>query len=387
MKAAPGLPTNEQSVTITEDTTAGAEKITYEFTNFGAGLFSLVGASNPTHVNGLLVLQEEENLCEKNTQMLNKCLLLSGTETGLCSGTILEKVPSLGGNAVQVWGNYALVSNEERKRMACAPRDMLIEQVQTAPSASFGGQTPFPTSQSANMIQQYDVRFSHAIKVVFFGARNTTFRTVHSNYSTGVPCLSKKDCGGCLNLQGIPELPSVDNNTPPSCDIVKVNANVVECCNAQDPLQHANIIYENTQRLGLMASDYYSQVQPYYHATSIPEDSSPVFSKQGYHMYSYSLDFTSLDPLGSTNYGKLTNVSLSAMPSQNWGRAACVSNDDLCILYDTSGNINSGTKVVGGLGLIDSANSTQKFSFEFVASAINNNVVRISGGALGFPVL
>ena len=29
-----------------------------------------------------------------------------------------------------VWANYAIVSNDERKKMACAPRDILIEQVQ-----------------------------------------------------------------------------------------------------------------------------------------------------------------------------------------------------------------------------------------------------------------
>ena len=34
---------------------------------------------------------------------------------------------------VNVWANYAIVSNDERKRMACAPRDILIEQVQSAP--------------------------------------------------------------------------------------------------------------------------------------------------------------------------------------------------------------------------------------------------------------
>ena len=39
--------------------------------------------------------------------------------------------------SVQVWANYALVSNDERKRMACAPRDILIEQVQTAPLQSY----------------------------------------------------------------------------------------------------------------------------------------------------------------------------------------------------------------------------------------------------------
>ena len=44
--------------------------------------------------------------------------------------------------------------------MACAPRDILIEQVQTAPRQSF---TPATNAQ-----QSFDIRFSHAIKVLFF---------------------------------------------------------------------------------------------------------------------------------------------------------------------------------------------------------------------------
>ena len=44
---------------------------------------------------------------------------------------VYKKTPQLSSGSVQVWANYAMVSNEERKRMACAPRDILIEQVQT----------------------------------------------------------------------------------------------------------------------------------------------------------------------------------------------------------------------------------------------------------------
>ena len=408
-----------------------------------------------------------------DAEVCSKCLMLGGQDTGLFSANLV-KTPSLGGNAVQVWANYAIVSNEERKRMACAPRDILIEQVQSSPTANFGGQNPFPVSHSNSITsaQQYDIRFSHAVKCVFFGAKNTTFRTVHSNYSTGIPCLSKEDCGGCLSIQALagsgyggqngdqllfalglsngpnsytnssgadasnPEGSSLQapgsgsgafaNNAHPVCDIVSVNTNVVGCCNPQDPMQNASLIYENTQRLGLMSSDYYSQVQPYYHAPTIPSKSGPVFAPQGYHMYSYSLDFTCLDPLGSTNFGKLTNVGISATPSQNWGRSACVSNESLQVLYDKNGNnlpqnflsgrgglksgllTNNGAsiedlllanlgdssgqtvavqQVQGGLDLIDTKRCTQKFSFQFVCTAINNNIVRISGGALGFPVL
>ena len=98
-------------------------------------------------------------------------------------------------------------------------------------------------------------------------------------------------------------------------------------------------------------------------------------------MYSYSLDFFNLDPMGSTNYGKLTNVSLYINPS-----AAAVA---------------AASAVVGGVGGVSYvsacsvviANGTlgatyqQQQTFEFVVTAVNNNIVRISGGALGFPVL
>ena len=414
-----------------------------------------------------------------DAEVCAKCLMLGSQDTGLFNQTLLKQ-PSLGGNAVQVWANYAIVSNEERKRMACAPRDILIEQVQTTPSASFGGQTPFPLSSSSasNQQQGYDIRFSHAVKVLFFGAKNTTFKTVHSNYSTGIPCLSKQDCGGCLSIQslagqgfggrggdqlmyalGLTNGPNsyslagnagdglthnsvgvqlqtagsavgAQTNIHSVCDVVTVNSNVVGCCNAQDPMMNANLVYENTQRLGLMSSDYYAQVQPYYHAPTIPSKDGPVFCPEGYHMYSYSLDFICLDPLGSTNYGKLTNVAINATPASNWGRSACVSNESLQVLYDKNGNglpanfgkgaqptvsgkggrgglrqgLNSysiddlllqnvganavaATQVQGGLGLIDSKRNTQLFSFQFVCTAVNNNIIRISGGALGFPVL
>ena len=72
------------------------------------------------------------------------------------------------GTGVQVWANYAIVSNDERKRMACAPRDILIEQVQTAPV----------TSYDVGQVRTQDIRFSHAIKVLFFSARNKSCKSV-----------------------------------------------------------------------------------------------------------------------------------------------------------------------------------------------------------------
>ena len=226
----------------------------------------------------------------------------------------IQSEPVLG--TTQVWANYAIVSNDERKRMACAPRDILIEQVQTAPRQTFApGTTPQPS---------YDIRFSHAIKVLFFAVRNRTFANEWSNYMTYSPV-----DGGAVVLF-----------TPPG---------------SADPILQTSLIYENTNRLAQMGSDYFSLVNPYFHAPVIPLDT-------GYHTYSYSLDFICLDPMGSTNYGKLTNVSIVPEASQ----AA----------------INGAT---GGGGVGSGFNAQQ--TYEFIITAVNNNIIRISGGALGFPVL
>lgn len=255
-------------------------------------------------------------------------LILDNTDAGIAPGVVTSSpasvtdlasktTPVLG--STQVWANYAIVSNDERKRMACAPRDMLIEQVQTAPRQTF--------NPSNNPVPSYDVRFSHAIKVLFFAARNTTNLAEWSNYTAASP---------------VPGATEVD----------------FAPAGAVDPISLTSVIYENTNRLAQMGSDYFSLVNPYFHAPSIPVET-------GLHMYSYSLDFISLDPLGSTNFGKLTNVSV--VPEASTGAI-------------TASSVTAGTaNRAAGL------NSHQ--NFEFVLTAVNNNLIRVSGGALGFPVL
>jgi len=66
--------------------------------------------------------------------------------------------------------------------------------------------------------------------------------------------------------------------------------------------------------------------------------------------------------MGSTNYGKLTNVSIVPEASQ-----AAI----------------TGATAAGVAG--SGANFAQ--TYEFIITAVNNNIIRISGGALGFPVL
>ena len=252
----------------------------------------------------------------------NQLLILENTDADIqgeqrvqiTAADLVGGTPVLG--STQVWSNYAIVSNDERKRMACAPRDILIEQVQTAPRQSF---TP-----ASNAQQSFDVRFSHAIKVLFFAVRNSTFGAEWSNYLTASPVSSANSV----------------NFTPSG---------------SADPILQTSLIYENTNRLACMGSDYFCLINPWYHAPTIPTET-------GYHSYSYSLDFISLDPCGSTNFGKLTNVTIRPEASAASLIAA------------------------NGTGIAQSGADFRQ-TYEFIVTGINNNIIRVSGGALGFPVL
>ena len=127
-----------------------------------------------------------------------------------------EPTPKLTNCAV--WANYAIVGNAERKSMACESRDILIEQVQTFkrhyPSIA-GGPTPF------------DLRFSHAIKALFFAIKNSTNSADHSNYTTHSPVISASDIDFTASGQTV------------------------------DPIKSTTLTYENSTRLS-MGSDYYS---------------------------------------------------------------------------------------------------------------------------------
>lgn len=239
----------------------------------------------------------------------------------------LVSTPTVSG--CQVWGNYAIVSNDERKKMACAPRDILIEQVQTAPRQNFN-----PVNGSST----YDIRFSHAIKALFFAVRNITWTSDWSNYTTRTPDISA---------------------TRDGVDYVDLNP-----VGSVDPISNTSLIYENTNRLAQMGSDFFSLIQPWFHAPTIP-------AITGYHMYSYSLDFYNLDPKGSTNYGKLTNVSIVPDASETAKESSAGGN---------AADLVGGPMKDPNTGKIYSLEPQR---YEFITTCINNNVIRISGGALG----
>ncbi len=235
-----------------------------------------------------------------------------------CAASITDVIAAPVLSQVDVWAEYGIVSNNERKQMGQAPRDILIEQVQTVPTVAF----------NATSVSQADIRLSHAVKWFSFSARNTTNPAEHANYTCASP---------------VPQVNGVNF----SADL------------ASDPISTVTLLYENTQRLSGMGADYFSLVNPWYNAVSIPGET-------GYHMYSYSLDIMSVNPMGSTNFGKLTNVTISVTPSPDAQTAAT-----------TGGTLTAPNAafVLKGAGI--------QQQFQMVLVAINSNIVRVSGGALG----
>jgi len=398
--------------------------------------------------------------CDQGAADSKSCASIAGLAGKVpLSEVTFAKEPSLGSNAVQVWANYAIVSNEERKRMACAPRDILIEQVQTMPTylvnqrygldvsgsavagANGGGMVSGNSTQS--QVVSADIRFSHAIKVMFFAVKNISNQGVHSNYTTGIPVLKSSEEEVCVANCGLagrydqgsvvaagagPTYASATQyacGASPDLDAKNTQYGIMTkqcclklgCCNAKDPLSRASLVYENTNRIGLMTTDYYSEVQPYYHAPAIPAASmmSSTWCQEGLHMYSYSLDFMCLDPLGSTNYGKLTNVQINVETQADLGMcgAGAVRLENAGGADQgggAGGQVNNGVFNMSHASMVETLYMTGNCNqsnigasnnvmgtalnglycevpYQLMLTAVNNNIIRISGGALGFPVL
>ena len=294
-----------------------------------------------------LLIADTINLTSSSGSITSGAWVSGAATTANIAG---NAVPVL--NNVQVWSNYAIVSNEERKKMACAPRDILIEQVQTAPIQSF-------VPNALNYNPSFDIRFSHAIKALFWSVRNKTILPARSNYTTAL----QAPIGIAGRSAGDSSFGSSGANYA-----LPTNFGIVDFNQGTDPIINTTLIYENTQRLYQMGSDYFSMVQPWYTAPVIPLDT-------GFHMYSYSLDFFCIDPMGSTNYGKLTNVSIQPMGSQDAyvSQLAAGSTAAAAIYPGYPTNVQNPNP----LAYSTSANPT---SYEFIVTCVNNNIIRISGG-------
>jgi len=244
-------------------------------------------------------------------------MLVTGTDSTTILNTTVSNTETTIAQTMtsELWCNYAVVSNDERSKMGAGPRDIAIEQFQKADSSFSSSSTPMTTSKT------FQVSFNHSVKMLAFSVKNTSNPAIHSNYT-----LAGKDTA----------LPDANG------DVAK----------KLDPLLTATLKYDNTERFTMDAS-YFQKVQPHYHAAACPHGitSGVLGPITGYNMYSFALNPMSQDPNGSTNFGKLTNVSL-----------AC--------------NFNQTTAI-----------GTGNNKHEMLIHALSMNIVRVSGGALGFPVL
>ena len=357
---------------------------------------------------------------------------------------------------VQVWGNYAMVTQNERKKIGCITRDMVIEQNQQLGGCHGSG---FLKVDNLSDTTHVNLRLSGAVKSLFFAARNSSGSSslpYRSNYTTSSPSASDISICGinvsgcnvsavlensntrstatCLVNNGGGYAPgeagpiSVDNgdplafafignslynsagasigvitafdatsitfgagtsvaladdagiyydpisNAPPyEFDVNNSNNNINNFAGLMwykqptDPIGTAKILYENDVRMN-MESLYYSLIQPYFHAKNIPDssamksimsisDPSQVSGESalsiGYHMYSYALKLSNIDPCGSTNYNELSNASIVFTPSTS--------------------AVNCYPMGYG--------------PWRLFVSAVTQNVLRINNGAMEFPVI
>lgn len=228
--------------------------------------------------------------------------------------------------------HYAVVHNDERVKMADAPRDILIHQVQQSSLSPF---------KDISTRTSFDVRLSHSIVLFCFAAQNVTVTGDWSNYTT-------------MPGEGIldPGVGSADDGL--------------------DPIAFTTLTYENTVRFA-QGSDYFSVILPDLYSEATPDET-------GYHMGSYSLcPWDPLRPAGSTNYSKLANVSIAHDMSPAALAAAGIGTG-------SGSPESSDAKVLqtrdGSGALVD---LPQVFRHIFIAR--NWNIVRVANGSLGHPTL
>lgn len=239
---------------------------------------------------------------------------------------------------VQLWANYAVVSNEERVKMGKCPRDMVIEQVQR-----HGGRAFQANSIGSDSNQSFDIRMSHSIKALFWNVQNTTVCGSPNNAAQELSNYTTRSACSCDSP------PQGDGPLGYSCDNTGMGIFL-----GQDPVRLSSLLYENTYRLFEMGSDYFSLVQQFYHWDVIPDVT-------GYHSYSFAICPTKMDPSGSTNFGKLTNVSLQLTPSAD------------AVLLNAPAT--------------EQPEGVTRQTYQLFIRGLNFNIVRVSGGALGLPVL
>jgi hypothetical protein len=280
----------------------------------------------------------------------------------------VDAVPTL--TNLQLWGNYAIVTADERKRMGKVPRDMIWEITQAASDVSI---------QTATQSASGYLRYSHAVKALFFGVRNTTVKGQLSNYTTRQALCYVVDATG---PGGAMQLTATEFPAP----------------NAFDPISGVTLKYEGADRLD-MTADFFSMIQPFYFAYSGP-------TVTGYHCFAYSTNIVGTDHAGSTDYGKLTNVSMEielgddaqhalagaviaagSLPFKDeLGADSALPAGYLALAAGSASHLEGSLSGPGTAINQDDGFNAEKQTFELKNACLAHTVLRSIGGGVGFPI-
>lgn len=158
----------------------------------------------------------------------------------------------------ELYAEYAIVNNDERKAMAKMKRTMVIHNWQRLQEQTYN-------TAATNF---YNLRFSYNVKAIFTAARNDSTAADGSNYTT-----------------------------------LPFNQGV-------DPIAFENLQYENSSRTGDLAADVTSLIYPFIRpGLAVPEVT-------GLHLFPFSLDIIGQDPSYGPNLGKINQVIMNSFPSE-----------------------------------------------------------------------
>ncbi len=275
-------------------------------------------------------------------------LLAYGNTSRVATTADVVTAPTI---ALELWGKYVVVTSSERSRMGKLARDVVWEIIQTAASQGLA---------TSSTDVDHALRYSYAVKALFFGVRNTTVANDRSNYTTREPL---------IRLAG--SLSTVEFPAP----------------NAFDPISTVTLSYESADRLSQMPVDFFSMIHPFFTSRVVP-------NVTGYHVFSYSLDFVDVSPMGCVDFGKLTNINLrlslsaDARLAMTGGIIAAAS----LPFYDEIGSASAFPPGYLAAGLSTAVvNAAAGFcakpqTFQVQSLALAHSVIRFVGGAAGWPI-
>lgn len=166
----------------------------------------------------------------------------------------------------ELWTNYVLLTQDMRSRMGAIPRQMLIDQVQETAT----------TLATAGTQTNIDVRFSyHMVWLTFVG----------QNLNRGVTPVGTPATAGY-------QWTNYTDNTNPA--------------QGNNPISNATVLYENSERLDNMPSDYYAWIVPFFHFEAGP-------FQTGYNTWCLAYFGNSYNPTGGLNASRMFNMSLTVL--------------------------------------------------------------------------